>query len=44
MLEAGDIAPDFILPDQDGEEVTLSDYRGRTVVLYFYPPRGHVAT
>jgi len=37
VLEAGDIAPDFILPDQDGEEVTLSDYRGRTVVLYFYP-------
>jgi thioredoxin-dependent peroxiredoxin len=37
VLEAGDIAPDFSLPDQNGEEVTLSDYRGRTVVLYFYP-------
>jgi len=37
MLEAGDIAPDFTLPDQNGEEVTLSNYRGRTVVLYFYP-------
>ena len=30
-------APDFTLPDQDGEPVTLSDLRGRTVVLYFYP-------
>ena len=29
--------PDFTLPDQDGEPVTLSDLRGRTVVLYFYP-------
>ena len=37
VLEAGDIAPDFTLPGQKGEEVTLSDYRGRTVVLYFYP-------
>jgi len=37
MLEAGDIAPDLILPDQNGEEVALSNYRGRTVVLYFYP-------
>jgi thioredoxin-dependent peroxiredoxin len=30
-------APDFTLPDQDGNEVTLSSLRGRTVVLYFYP-------
>jgi thioredoxin-dependent peroxiredoxin len=37
MLSPGHIAPDFTLPDQDGEPVTLSDYRGRTVVLYFYP-------
>jgi peroxiredoxin Q/BCP len=37
VLEAGDIAPDFTLPDQNGEEVALSDFRGRTVVLYFYP-------
>jgi peroxiredoxin Q/BCP len=37
MLAAGDTAPDFTLPDQNGEEVTLSDLRGETVVLYFYP-------
>ncbi len=37
MLEAGQDAPDFTLPDQDGEELTLSDLRGETIVLYFYP-------
>ncbi|HMJ73506.1 MAG TPA: thioredoxin-dependent thiol peroxidase [Solirubrobacterales bacterium] len=37
MLEAGEAAPDFTLPDQDGEELTLSSLRGETVVLYFYP-------
>jgi thioredoxin-dependent peroxiredoxin len=37
MLEAGQEAPDFALPDQDGNEVALSDLRGQTVVLYFYP-------
>jgi peroxiredoxin Q/BCP len=37
MLETGDQAPDFELPDQDGEPVKLSDLRGQTVVLYFYP-------
>ena len=37
MLEPGDAAPDFTLPDQDDAPVTLSDLRGRTVVLYFYP-------
>src|SRR5829696_1581326 len=37
MLEPGDQAPDFMLPDQSGEDVTLSDLRGQTVVLYFYP-------
>jgi peroxiredoxin Q/BCP len=37
MLEQGDSAPDFTLPDQNGEDVTLSDLRGETVVLYFYP-------
>jgi peroxiredoxin Q/BCP len=37
MLEAGQEAPDFTLPDQDGEELTLSGLRGQTVVLYFYP-------
>jgi len=33
----GDPAPDFTLPDQDGNAVTLSDLKGKTVVLYFYP-------
>jgi peroxiredoxin Q/BCP len=37
MLEAGQAAPDFTLPDQDGEELTFSRLRGETVVLYFYP-------
>jgi thioredoxin-dependent peroxiredoxin len=37
VLAEGDSAPDFTLPDQDGKPVTLSDLRGQTVVLYFYP-------
>lgn len=37
MLEAGASAPDFALPDQDGNELSLADLRGETVVLYFYP-------
>jgi peroxiredoxin Q/BCP len=37
MIEPGQDAPDFELPDQDGEPVKLSDLRGRRVVLYFYP-------
>jgi peroxiredoxin Q/BCP len=37
MIEEGATAPDFTLPDQDGDPVTLSDLRGQTVVLYFYP-------
>ena len=37
MLEAGMKAPDFTLRDGAGQEVSLSDYRGRKVVLYFYP-------
>ncbi len=37
MLDTGTAAPNFTLPDQDGNEVTLSALRGRTVVLYFYP-------
>ena len=36
-LHAGDIAPDFTLPDQDGAMHRLADYRGRWVLLYFYP-------
>lgn len=37
MLQAGDRAPDFALQDQNGNTVRLSDFRGRRVVLYFYP-------
>jgi thioredoxin-dependent peroxiredoxin len=37
VLEAGSDAPDFTLPDQDGNEIGLSALRGETVVLYFYP-------
>jgi thioredoxin-dependent peroxiredoxin len=37
MIEEGATAPGFTLPDQDGNEVSLSDFSGRTVVLYFYP-------
>jgi thioredoxin-dependent peroxiredoxin len=33
----GDSAPDFTLPDQEGNPVTLSDFKGKAVVLYFYP-------
>lgn len=36
-LEPGDRAPDFTLPDQHGNAVSLSGLRGQTVVLYFYP-------
>jgi peroxiredoxin Q/BCP len=36
-LTPGDPAPDFTLPTDDGSEVTLSDLRGRKVVVYFYP-------
>ncbi|MHB8490659.1 MAG: thioredoxin-dependent thiol peroxidase [Solirubrobacteraceae bacterium] len=37
MIEPGAKAPDFELPDQDGNPVTLSDLRGQPVVVYFYP-------
>jgi peroxiredoxin Q/BCP len=37
VLAEGDKAPDFSLPDQSGEKVKLSDLKGETVVLYFYP-------
>ena len=37
MLEIGTMAPDFELPDQNGEMHKLSDYRGKRVILYFYP-------
>jgi peroxiredoxin len=37
MIEVGQQAPDFSLRNQDGEKVSLSDYRGRKVMLVFYP-------
>ncbi len=37
MLEIGTPAPDFTLPDQNGTPHSLSEYRGKRVVLYFYP-------
>lgn len=37
MLDITTKAPDFTLPDQDGEPVVLSALRGETVVVYFYP-------
>lgn len=37
MLEIGSDAPDFTLPNQDGEDVPLSSLKGKRVVLYFYP-------
>lgn len=36
-MEIGMLAPDFTLLDKDGKEVSLSDFRGKRVVLYFYP-------
>ncbi|GAB2445444.1 thioredoxin-dependent thiol peroxidase [Nocardia tengchongensis] len=36
-LSPGDPAPDFTLPDADGKDISLSDYRGRKVIVYFYP-------
>jgi peroxiredoxin Q/BCP len=36
-LQPGDKAPDFALPDQDGSLVRLSDFRGRKVLVYFFP-------
>ena len=37
LLQIGDPAPDFTLPDQNGEAVTLSSLQGQRVILYFYP-------
>jgi thioredoxin-dependent peroxiredoxin len=39
-LAPGDTAPDFTLPDADEKRVSLADYRGRRVVVYFYPAAG----
>ena len=37
MIETGQPAPDFELPDQDGNPVSLTELRGKKIVLYFYP-------
>src|SRR5207248_7042521 len=39
-LSPGDAAPDFTLPDAEGNDVSLSDFRGQSVVVYFYPAAG----
>lgn len=36
-LQPGDKAPDFTAKDQDGKDIKLTDYRGKKVILYFYP-------
>lgn len=36
-LQVGDVAPTFTLPDADGKEVSLADFAGRRVIVYFYP-------
>jgi thioredoxin-dependent peroxiredoxin len=36
-LAPGDVAPDFTLPDADGKDVALADFRGQKVIVYFYP-------
>ncbi len=40
MLEKGTRAPDFTLPDKEGKPVSLSDFAGKRIVLYFYPKDG----
>lgn len=37
MVQLGKEAPDFTLPADSGEEVSLRDFRGKKVILYFYP-------
>tara|TARA_B100001750_G_scaffold181187_1_gene149738 strand:- start:383 stop:514 length:132 start_codon:yes stop_codon:yes gene_type:complete len=37
MLEVGQKAPDFTLPDQNGDDVSLSNFSGKKVVLWFFP-------
>ncbi len=36
MLQPGDVAPPFVLPGDDGQNVSLADFRGRNVLLYFF--------
>lgn len=44
MIETGQPAPDFELPDQEGNAVRLSEFRGAPVVLYFYPKADTLAS
>jgi len=37
MLKVGEAAPEFCLPDQNGQTICLKDLRGKAVVLFFYP-------
>lgn len=37
MLSVGDKAPEFTLPSHSGEKVSLKDFQGKTLVLYFFP-------
>ena len=37
MLQEGSKAPDFTLDDQDGDQISLSDFKGQKVLLWFYP-------
>jgi thioredoxin-dependent peroxiredoxin len=37
MLNLGDKAPDFTLPSDDGSEVSLADFHGKRLILYFFP-------
>lgn len=40
MLKQGDIAPDFQLTDSEGKTISLSQFKGKKVVVYFYPKDG----
>ena len=37
MLKIGDKAPDFILPSDEGEEISLDNFKGKRVLIFFYP-------
>jgi peroxiredoxin Q/BCP len=36
-MKIGNLAPDFALPDENGKKIKLSDFRGKKVIVYFYP-------
>ena len=37
LLDKGDVAPSFVLPNTNGEDISLSDFQGKDVVLWFFP-------